>query len=70
MTHLAAAIFFTFALLAAAVALHLLFRRHWTEMLFALRGEWHGAPHYRFAPVSRPGTSAPTFVKVSRRAAF
>jgi hypothetical protein len=57
-THLAAAVFFTFALLAAAVVIHMQVRRHWSEILFALKGEWHGVPHYRIAPVRRPVRSA------------
>ena len=72
MTYLAAALFFTFVLLAAAVAIHLEVRRHWTEILLALRGEWHGVPHYRFAPaVRRPAArqAVPTFAKARHRAA-
>ncbi len=70
MTYLAAAIFFTLALLASAVAIHMQVRRHWTEILLALRGQWHGVPHYRFTPVRRPDPSAPAYVKVRQRAAF
>ena len=39
MTYLAAALFFTLALLAAAVALHMTVRFYWSEILSALRGE-------------------------------
>ena len=39
MTYLAAALFFTLALLAAAVSLHMMVRQHWDEILLALRGE-------------------------------
>ena len=39
MTYLAAALFFTFALLAALVAIHVTVRLHWREILLALRGE-------------------------------
>ena len=54
MTYLAAAVFFTFALLAALVVIHMEVRRHWTQIVFALRGEWHGVPHYRIAPAAIP----------------
>lgn len=46
MTYLAAALFFTLALLAALVATHVTVRLHWSEILLALRGE--------LGPVSRP----------------
>lgn len=73
MTYLAAAVFFTLALLLAIVAIHMQVRRHWTEILFALRGEWHGAPNYRIAPVrarpARPARPAPAAVTLPRRAA-
>ena len=39
MIYLAAALFFTLALLAALVAIHVTVRLHWPEMLLALRGE-------------------------------
>ena len=39
MTHLAAAIFFTLLLLAAAVAIHMTVRLYWSQILLALRGE-------------------------------
>jgi hypothetical protein len=38
-THLAAALFFTLALLGAAVAIHLTLRQYWDDILRALRGE-------------------------------
>jgi hypothetical protein len=53
-TYLAAAVFFTLALLAALVVIHMEVRRHWTQIVFALRGEWHGIPHYRIAPAAIP----------------
>ena len=39
MTYLAAALFFTLALLAALVAIHMTIRFNWREILLALRGE-------------------------------
>ncbi len=39
MIYLAAALFFTLALLAALVAIHVTVRLHWPEILLALRGE-------------------------------
>ena len=39
MTYLAAALFFTLALLAALVAIHMTVRLHWREILLALKGE-------------------------------
>ena len=39
MTYLAAALFFTLALLAALVTVHMTVRLHWREILLALRGE-------------------------------
>ena len=67
MTYLAAAVFFTLALLAAMVVIHMEVRRHWTQIVLALRGEWHGVPHYRIAPVrARPPRAAAT---LPRRAA-
>ncbi|HEX6374842.1 MAG TPA: hypothetical protein VFZ91_03885 [Allosphingosinicella sp.] len=38
MTYLAAALFFTLALLAALVAIHMTVRLNWREILLALRG--------------------------------
>jgi hypothetical protein len=48
--HLAAGLFFTLALLGAAVFLHMFARRHAREIVLALKGEWHGVPHYRIVP--------------------
>lgn len=74
MTHLAAALFFTLVLLGAAVSLHMFVRRHAREILLALRGEWHGVPHYRIVPARAsarlrlsPGFAAAT--RPERRAA-
>ena len=53
MIHLAAALFFTFALLGAAVAIHMTVRLYWAEILLALRGEWNGV-----GPVRRPAARA------------
>ena len=39
MIHLAAALFFTVALLGAAVAIHMTARAYWPQILAALRGE-------------------------------
>ena len=39
MSYIAAALFFTIALLAAAVAIHLTVRLHWAEIVLALKGE-------------------------------
>ncbi len=44
MIYLAAALFFTFALLAALVAIHVTVRLHWPEILLALRGELGATP--------------------------
>jgi hypothetical protein len=41
--YLAAALFFTLALLAALVAIHVTVRLYWPEILLALRGELGGA---------------------------
>jgi hypothetical protein len=41
-SHLAAALFFTLALLGAAVAIHLTVQAYWAEILLALKGEWGG----------------------------
>lgn len=60
MTHLAAAIFFTLMLLAAAVAIHMTVRLYWSQILLALRGELGGG-------VRRPVRAAPAY---ARRAAF
>lgn len=62
MIYLAAALFFTLALLAALVTIHMTMRLHWPEMLLALRGELGAAtPAVRTAAPAGP---AP------RRAAF
>jgi hypothetical protein len=42
--YLAAALFFTLALLAALVAIHVTVRHHWHEILLALRGELGATP--------------------------
>ena len=39
MSYMAAALFFTLALLAALVAIHVTVRLYWPEILLALRGE-------------------------------
>ena len=44
MIYLAAALFFTLALLAALVAIHVTVRYHWPEILLALRGELGAMP--------------------------
>ena len=67
MTHLAASLFFTFALLAAAVAIHMTVRAYWAEILLALKGEWDGTGPVTPA-VARP--RAPAFAARPRRAAF
>ena len=38
MSHLVSALFFTLALLGAAVAIHMTVRFHWREILIALSG--------------------------------
>jgi hypothetical protein len=55
---MAAALFFTLALLAALVAIHVTVRLHWPEILLALRGE---------LGVARPRAAAGGGI---RRAAF
>ncbi len=50
MIYLAAALFFTLALLAALVAIHVTVRLHWPEILLALRGELGATPRPRAAP--------------------
>jgi len=50
--YLAAALFFTLALLAALVAIHVTVRLHWPEILLALRGELGATPPAR-APAGR-----------------
>ena len=59
MIYLAAALFFTLALLVALVAIHVTVRLHWPEILLALRGELGATPQ------ARPAARAP----MQRRAA-
>lgn len=62
MSYLAAALFFTLALLAALVAIHITVRLHWPEILLALRGELGALrrPERRAAPADamRRGAAA------------
>lgn len=60
MTYLAAALFFTLALLAALVAIHLTIRFNWREISLALRGE---------LGVATPPAAAPA-ASMRRRAAL
>lgn len=69
MTYLAAATFFTLALLAAAVTVHMTVRAYWTEILMALRGELGRSAYHRIVPV-RQAAAAPVHATVLRRAAF
>lgn len=69
MTYLAAATFFTLALLFAAVTIHMTVRAYWAEILMALRGELGRSAHYRIVPV-RQAPPAPNYARVLRRAAF
>lgn len=62
MTYLAAALFFTVALLVALVAIHMMVRLHWREILLALRGEL-GAD-------LRPSARGVPGAALRRRAAF
>lgn len=68
MTYLAAALFFTFALLAAAVAIHMTVRAHWAEIRLALRGELGRPAAFRIAPVRESGR-APAYAAVRPSAA-
>ena len=52
MINLAAALFFTLALLASLVTLHMIVRTHWQEILLALAGEF-GAEIRRSASPAR-----------------
>ena len=52
MTYLADALFFTFALLAALVAIHMTIRLNWREIVVALRGELGAATPPAAAPAS------------------
>ena len=54
MTHLAAGLLFTLALLAAAVAMHMTVRLYWQDILAALRGELG-------RDVRRPAQAAPAY---------
>jgi hypothetical protein len=54
MTHLAAALFFTLSLLAAAVAIHVTVRLYWDQIVAALRGELG-------RDVRRPAAAAPAY---------
>jgi hypothetical protein len=65
-TYLAAALFFAFALLAAAVAIHMTVRAHWAEIRLALRGELGRPVAYRIAPVRRTGRG-PAYAAVRPR---
>ena len=68
MIHLAAALFFAFVLLAAAVGIHMMVRLYWAEILLALKGEWDGTgPVRRPAPRTAP---LPAFAAPPKRAAF
>ena len=53
MTYLAAALFFTLALLAALVAIHVTVRLNGREILLALRGELGAATPPAAAPTVR-----------------
>jgi hypothetical protein len=68
-TYLAAATFFTLALLAAAVTIHMTVRTYWSEILMALKGELGRGTYHRLVPVSPTG-AAPAGARVLRRAAF
>jgi hypothetical protein len=68
-TYLAAALFFTFALLAAAVAIHMTVRAYWAEIRLALRGELGRPVTYRIAPVRRNQRARAYATMPPRRAA-
>jgi hypothetical protein len=51
-TYLAAALFFTLALLAALVAIHMTVRLNWREIVLALRGELGAATPPAAAPAA------------------
>ena len=53
MIYLAAALFFTLALLAALVAIHVTVRLYWSEILLALRGELGATPAARAGPAPK-----------------
>ena len=69
MTQLAAAVFFTLTLLAAAVAIHMTVRAYWAEILLALKGEWDGTGAVRQPAGARPAPR-PAFAARPKRAAF
>ena len=50
MTYLAASLFFTLALLAALVAIHMTVRLNWRDILLALKGELGAATPPAAAP--------------------
>jgi hypothetical protein len=52
-TYLAAALFFTVALLAAAVAIHMTVRTYWTEIMLALKGEYDAGAKPQAEPAAR-----------------
>ena len=54
MSHLAAALVFTAALLAAAVTMHMTVRLYWSDILLALRGEMGLSPS---APRAQPNAA-------------
>lgn len=64
MTYLVAGMFFTLALLGAAVVIHMTVHTYWSEIMLALKGEWGTAPT---AQAARP---SPVYATHSRRAAF
>jgi hypothetical protein len=55
--YLAAALFFTLALLAALVAIHVTVRLHWPEILLALRGELGATPAAARSGPARPSAA-------------
>ena len=69
MTHLAAAVFFTLILLAAAVAIHMTVRLYWAEILLALKGEWDGTQTVTRPAAARP-KALPALAARPGRAAF
>ena len=65
MNYFVAALFFTAALLAAAVSIHLTVKAYWSDILLALRGELgvrQSAPRATLRP-------SPAYATPSRRAA-
>jgi hypothetical protein len=63
-TYLLAALFFTLALLGAAVAIHMTVRAYWTEILLALKGEWG------VAATAQTAAPSPAYASRRQRAAF